>query len=56
LVPKRDHLVQRRRNVAHLTESLAQNTGKTLLVKGIGTDRTIRVNLVDQWLRHLYKN
>jgi hypothetical protein len=30
LVPKRDHLVQRRRNVAHLTEGLPQNTGKAL--------------------------
>jgi hypothetical protein len=25
-------------------------------VKGIGTNRTVRVNLVDPWLRHLYKN
>jgi hypothetical protein len=56
LVPKRDHLVQRRRNIAHLTESFPQNTGKTLLVKGIGTNRTVRVDLVDRWLRHLYKN
>jgi hypothetical protein len=25
-------------------------------VQGIGTDRTVRVDLVDRWLRHLYKN
>jgi hypothetical protein len=25
-------------------------------VKGIGTNRTVRVDLVDQWLRHLYNN
>jgi hypothetical protein len=25
-------------------------------VKGIGTDGTVRVDLVDRWLRHLYKN
>jgi hypothetical protein len=30
--------------------------GKTLLVKGIGTNGTVRVDLVDRWLRHLYKN
>jgi hypothetical protein len=56
LVPKRDHLVQRQRNVAHLTEGLPKNAGKTLLVKGIDTNRTVRVDLVDQWLHHLYKN
>jgi hypothetical protein len=56
LVPKRDHLVQRRRSVAHLTEGLPQNAGKTLPVKGIGTNGTVRVDLVDRWLRHLYKN
>jgi hypothetical protein len=32
LVPKRDHLVQRRRSVAHLTKGLPQNAGKTLPV------------------------
>jgi hypothetical protein len=56
MVPKRDHLVQRRRNVAHLTESLPQDTGKTLPVQGIGTNRTVRVDLVDRWLRRLYNN
>jgi hypothetical protein len=25
-------------------------------VKGIGMNGTIRVDLVDRWLRHLYKN
>jgi hypothetical protein len=25
-------------------------------VKGIGTNRTVRVDLVDRWLRHLYNN
>jgi hypothetical protein len=25
-------------------------------VKGIGTNGTVRVDLVDRWLRHLYKN
>jgi hypothetical protein len=25
-------------------------------VKGIGMNGTIRVDLVDPWLRHLYKN
>jgi hypothetical protein len=29
--------------------------GKTLPVKGIGTNGTVRVDLVDRWLRHLYK-
>jgi hypothetical protein len=56
LVPKGDHLIQRRRSVANLTKSLPQNAGKTLLVKGIGTNGIVRVNLVDRWLRHLYKN
>jgi hypothetical protein len=56
LVSKRDHLVQWRRSVAHLTEGLPQNVGKTLPVKGIGTNGTVRVDLVDWWLRHLYKN
>jgi hypothetical protein len=56
VVPKGDHLVQRRRSVAHLTEGLQQNAGKSLPVKGIGTNRTVRVNLVDLWLRNLYKN
>jgi hypothetical protein len=44
LVPKRDHLVQRRRSVAHLTEGLPQNAGKTLPVKGIGMNGTVRVD------------
>jgi hypothetical protein len=25
-------------------------------VKGISTNSTVHVNLVDRWLRHLYKN
>jgi hypothetical protein len=25
-------------------------------MKGIGTNGTVRVDLVDRWLRHLYKN
>jgi hypothetical protein len=29
--------------------------GKTLPVKGISENGNIRVDLVDQWLRHLYK-
>jgi hypothetical protein len=33
LVPKRDHLVQRWRSAAHLTEGVPQNAGKTLPVK-----------------------
>jgi hypothetical protein len=41
--------------VAYLTEGLSQNVGKTLPVKGIGMNGTIRVNFVDRWLRHLYK-
>jgi hypothetical protein len=45
LVPKRDHLVQWRRSVAHLTEGLPQNARKTLPVKGIGTNGTVRVDL-----------
>jgi hypothetical protein len=48
LVPKRDHLVQRRRNIAHLTESLPQDTGKTLPMQGIGTNRTVRIDLLDR--------
>jgi hypothetical protein len=56
LVPKGDHLVQRWRSVANLTESLRQNAGKTLPVKGIGTNGTVCVDLIDQSLRHLYKN
>jgi hypothetical protein len=55
-VPKGDHLVQRRRSVANLTENLPQNAGKILLVKGLGTNGTVRVDLVGRWLRHLYKN
>jgi hypothetical protein len=55
LVPKGDHLVQRRRSVANLTESLPRNAGKTLPVKDIGTNGTVHVNLVDRCLRHLYK-
>jgi hypothetical protein len=55
LVPKGDHLLQRWRSVAHLTEGLPQNAGKTLLVKGIGMNGTVHVDLVDRWLRHLYK-
>jgi hypothetical protein len=43
-------------SVAHLTEGLPQNAGKTLPVKGIGTNGTVRVDLIDRWLRHLYKN
>jgi hypothetical protein len=56
LVPKGDHLVQRRRSVANLIESLPQNAGKNLLVTGIGTNGTVHVDLVDWWLRHLFKN
>jgi hypothetical protein len=56
LVPKRDHLVQRRRDVAHFTEGFPQNAGKTLLVKGISMNSTVRVDLEDRWLHHLYKN
>jgi hypothetical protein len=56
LVLKGDHLVQWRRNVAHLTEGLPQNVGETLPVKGISTNGTVRVDIVDRWLRHLYKN
>jgi hypothetical protein len=55
LVPEGDHLVQRRRSVADLTESLQQNAGKTLLVKGVSTNGTARVDIVVRWLRHLYK-
>jgi hypothetical protein len=56
MVPIGDHLVQRRRSVANLTESLPQNAGKSLLVKGISTNGTIRVDLVVWCLRHPYKN
>jgi hypothetical protein len=56
LVPKGDNFVQRRRSIADLTEGLPQNAGKTLPVKGIGTNGTVRIDLVDRWLRHLYKN
>jgi hypothetical protein len=30
--------------------------GNTLPVKGIGMNSTVRVDLVDRWLRPLYKN
>jgi hypothetical protein len=54
--PKRDHLVQWRRSVADLTESLPKNARKTLPVKGIGMNGTVHVDLLVRWLRHLYRN
>jgi hypothetical protein len=56
LVPKGDHLVQRWRSVADLTEILPQNAGKTLPAKGVGTNGTVRIDLVVWWLHHFYKN
>jgi hypothetical protein len=50
LVPKGDHHVQRHHSVANLTESLPQNAGETLLVKGVGMNGTVCIDLVERWL------